>query len=232
MPFAIEPMHVEDIPDVSQIERECFSMPWPASAYRRELRDNQLARYIVARQYPDAGIQGGSTSPGVGPREERKERRIFPFRLFNAGAPRAVEDPVQVPIVGYGGLWLMVDEAHVTTLAVSSSYRGRGIGELLLVGLIDVATEMGATWMTLEVRVSNHIAQNLYRKYWFKEAGIRRKYYSDNNEDGLIMWSEPLASAAYQQHLQELKAALGKRLGVEESDLDGPHAGGMSVAEG
>jgi len=107
----------------------------------------------------------------------------------------------------------MVDEAHVTTIALHPDYRGRGLGELLLTNLIDISYDIGAKWVTLEVRVSNYIAQNLYRKYGFREAGLRHRYYSDNQEDALIMWTEEINSPAYREQFQELKDLLKKKLG-------------------
>lgn len=93
-------------------------------------------------------------------------------------------------IIGYGGMWLIVDEAHVTNIAVREQYRGQGYGAKLLRELMRTAAWMGALRMTLEVRVSNEIAQNLYRKFGFEPAGVRPGYYSDNLEDALIMWAE------------------------------------------
>lgn len=93
-------------------------------------------------------------------------------------------------IIGYGGMWIIMDEAHVTNIAIRSDYRGQGLGNRLLLELQRTAVFFGAAKMTLEVRVSNDIAQNLYRKYGFKASGIRPRYYSDNNEDALIMWAE------------------------------------------
>ncbi|MGB9814070.1 MAG: ribosomal protein S18-alanine N-acetyltransferase [Thermovenabulum sp.] len=93
-------------------------------------------------------------------------------------------------IVGYGGMWIIFDEAHVTNVAVLPEYRGMGIGELIMRTLIDLAKKRGAIKMTLEVRKSNHIAQNLYTKLGFQPTGIRRGYYSDNNEDAIIMWKD------------------------------------------
>ncbi len=92
-------------------------------------------------------------------------------------------------IVGYGGMWVILDEAHVTTIAVDPAYRGQHIGERLLLGLIDAALGRGARWMTLEVRRSNDVAQTLYKKYGFREIGVRKGYYSDNREDAIVMWS-------------------------------------------
>ncbi|MCK9857009.1 ribosomal protein S18-alanine N-acetyltransferase [Paenibacillus sp. ATY16] len=93
-------------------------------------------------------------------------------------------------IIGYGGMWVIVDEAHVTNIAVRADHRGQGLGERLLTELQRTAAFFGANKMTLEVRVSNEIAQGLYRKLGFKPSGIRPAYYSDNNEDALIMWAD------------------------------------------
>ncbi len=114
--------------------------------------------------------------------------------------------------MGYAGLWLMSDEAHITTIAVHPKYRGEGIGELLLVQIIDSARDIGARWLTLEVRKSNQIAQALYQKYTFREMGLRRRYYSDDGEDALVMWSEPIDSDRFLEAVAQNRAALEARL--------------------
>jgi len=91
-------------------------------------------------------------------------------------------------IIGYSGTWVVIDEAHVTNVAILPGYRGRQLGETMLRKLMSVAREMGAKSMTLEVRVTNHVAQSLYRKLGFQNGGIRKNYYSDNQEDALVMW--------------------------------------------
>ncbi|WML50178.1 ribosomal protein S18-alanine N-acetyltransferase [Neobacillus sp. PS3-34] len=91
-------------------------------------------------------------------------------------------------IIGYCGVWIVLDEAHVTNVAVLPEYRGRKFGDALMRKLIEVAKEKGARTMTLEVRVTNHIAQSLYRKMGFQNGGIRKNYYTDNQEDALVMW--------------------------------------------
>ena len=93
-------------------------------------------------------------------------------------------------IVGIVGLWFIIGETHITTIAVDPDYQSQGIGSKLMEKGIREAIQMGSTAMTLEVRVSNTPAQNLYKKYGFKSYGIRPKYYGDNNEDALIMWKE------------------------------------------
>lgn len=93
-------------------------------------------------------------------------------------------------IVGYAGMWLVMDEAHVTNIAVRSGYRGRRLGERLLTQMQAAAVFLGAERMTLEVRVTNYIAQRLYAKLGFIPAGLRKNYYTDNGEDAMIMWAE------------------------------------------
>jgi len=91
-------------------------------------------------------------------------------------------------IIGYCGTWIVIDEAHVTNIAILPEFRGKKLGEALLAKLMLTACGMGARTMTLEVRVTNHVAQSLYRKFGFQNGGIRKNYYSDNQEDALIMW--------------------------------------------
>ena len=92
-------------------------------------------------------------------------------------------------IVGYGGMWMIIDEAHITNVAIHPDYRRKGMGEAVMRYLIKKASEIGAVAMTLEVRVSNKAAIYLYKKLGFIEKGIRRGYYTNNREDALIMWN-------------------------------------------
>ena len=96
-------------------------------------------------------------------------------------------------IIGYAGMWLIVDEAHVTNVAIVPGYRGQKLGEKLMAALIECAKERGALSMTLEVRATNTVAQGLYAKFGFISQGIRRKYYTDTQEDALIMWCNTLS---------------------------------------
>jgi len=111
-------------------------------------------------------------------------------------------------IVGYAGLWLSLDEAHITTFAVLPEYRRRKIGERMLLSIFERAEKLGAEWLTLEVRASNLPAQRLYEKYGFRPAGIRRRYYSDNNEDAIIMWTERLRDRGVRERIEKLRAAI------------------------
>jgi ribosomal-protein-alanine N-acetyltransferase len=116
--------------------------------------------------------------------QEIENNRLAHYLVVRAGGE----------IVGYGGMWLMVDEAHVTTFAVLPEWRRRGIGARLMLGMMRLADELGARVATLEVRLSNEAARKLYQRFGFRPVGIRPRYYSDNAEDALIMTSGPLAS--------------------------------------
>lgn len=95
-------------------------------------------------------------------------------------------------LVGYAGMWVILDEAHITNIAVLPEMRGQGIGRRLLNGLLRIARRAGAEGITLEVRPSNSVALALYESMGFKKAGVRKKYYSDNGEDAYIMWLKPI----------------------------------------
>jgi ribosomal-protein-alanine N-acetyltransferase len=129
----------------------------------------------------------------------------FRHELTQNRNARYVVAELEDEIVGYAGLWLMVDEAHITTFAVHPKFRRRRIGHRMLQRLFEIAEEVGAEWLTLEVRVSNLSAQKLYEKFGFRRAGVRRHYYSDNNEDALIMWTDRLRDAAVRERLRQLR---------------------------
>lgn len=95
---------------------------------------------------------------------------------------------VDQKVVGYCGVWIIIDEAHITNIALLPEFRGLKLGEALMGKVLELAREMGALRVTLEVRVSNERAQNLYRKFGFEQGAIRKQYYTDNMEDALVMW--------------------------------------------
>jgi ribosomal-protein-alanine N-acetyltransferase len=98
-------------------------------------------------------------------------------------------------VVAYAGVWLVITEGHITNIAVHPDFRGRGYGERITRALMEQSLAVGISWLTLEVRRTNHIAQNRYTKLGFHEVGIRKKYYEDNGEDALIMVVEDLREA-------------------------------------
>lgn len=204
MYYFIEAMTEDDIPAVQQIESQSFTTPWSANTYKREIRNTASCRYLVAR--------ASLTPPPPRPGGSAPRRGGLLGQIAAALFPPAHGDSHACPIVGYGGLWLTVDDGHVTAIAVDPQHRGFGVGELLLNGLIDAAYELHAKLLTLEVRVSNMVAQRLYLKYGFQPAGTRPRYYTDNGEDALIMWTESINTPAYQSQLSELRRQLYARL--------------------
>lgn len=214
--FRIDQMTLDDIPEVGRVERRCFTNPWPSSAYRRELRYLDSNYYVVLRSLP--GIH--AVPNGVDHAPSEITRRAL-TRLVHPFARTRHEEPVEGPhIAGFAGMWIMYDEAHITTIGTDPLYRGRGFGELLLAALFEEAVNRNAALVSLEVRVSNQIAQRLYQKWGMSTQGVRARYYTDNGEDAYIMWSQSLRDPHYLAQIDQLRAAIVERVG--EHLLDSP----------
>lgn len=208
-------MTQSDVPDVSRIERRCFSNPWPISAYRRELRNPGQNYYVVLRALPFAPEESNGAADAALANEQHPSPRAR-WSLFHLGR-RGEAMPTGPHLAGFAGMWNVYDEAHITTIGVDPAYRGRGFGEVLLMALFCEAIRRGATWVTLEVRVSNTVAQRLYEKYGMTVQMTRRRYYSDNGEDAHVMWSQSLRDPAYIERLDALHQALQRKM---SSQLD------------
>ena len=146
--FIIRPMQMNDLEQVSIIDRVSFSLPWPTSAFRYEMLKNPSSLLYVA----EASTTGSEHQ-----------------------------------VIGSIVVWMILDEAHIATIAVEPRYRGRGISQGLLAAVLVEAIRKGAQVATLEVRAFNTIAQALYKRFGFNVVGRRPRYYRDNNEDALIM---------------------------------------------
>lgn len=118
-------------------------------------------------------------------------------------------------VAGYGGLMVVVDDGHITTLAVDPLWQRQGLATRLLLHLARRAVAHGVEQLTLEVRLSNRAAQELYRRFGFVPAGIRRGYYVDNGEDALVMWAHDISTEAYAQRLASIEAGIRGRTVVE-----------------
>ncbi len=176
-------MAASDLGDVMVIERLSFSSPWSERAYRFEIEQNENSVMLVVRP-------------------------AFPLSLWDRIRGRA---GVRSPVLGYGGLWLLVDEAHISTIAVHPQWRGKGLGELVMLSLLDQGNRRGMQRATLEVRVSNETAQGLYRKLGFEGAGRQKRYYSDNNEDAFIMVTPPFDTPGFKENLRRCRTELYAR---------------------
>jgi len=197
--YVIRPMKYEDIPEVAQIDREAFPGEWvfrSQSAYKQDL-DNPSIRYIVAGKK-----RGVSESKQQAPQKPPWFKRIFSYE-HNLNTPEN--------IVGFSGFWLMMKEAHIIAIGVRDGYRRLGIGEGLFIATIELAQILNANVVTLEVRASNEIAQELYKKYDFRVAGRRLKYYSSDGEDAIIMSADNITSMPFQASFQQLKKAHAQR---------------------
>jgi [ribosomal protein S18]-alanine N-acetyltransferase len=133
-----------DIKPMAEMDLLCFTAPWSEASFKKEIKENHMAFYIVAE------LDGR--------------------------------------MAGYAGLWCIVDEGHITNVAVHPDFRRRGIGEALVSVLLQHTVENGILSHTLEVRASNNPAISLYKKFGFEPAGLRKNYYEDNGEDAIIMW--------------------------------------------
>lgn len=186
MAYHISLMRKQDIEQVSKIDQEVFPTMLPPADYERELRTSLAHYVVVSEDYPADAAEKASTP-------NNNNRRV----------------------VGFAGMWLLADEAHITNIAVQESHRQQGIGELMFISLIDLALEMGAQYLTLEVRSSNTAAQNLYQKYNLSQIHVRKGYYTDNKEDALVMATEDIGGKAFRKHLETLKKAHSQRWGID-----------------
>ena len=212
MSYYLRQMSKQDIAQVTEIDREAFPTLWPPTDYRHELQ-NRLAHYVVAcsdekivkeptvKAVPEKGL------PGL----VYRIRRLFKREPVSHDESPASEIE---HVAGFIGLWVIADEAHITNIAVRENYRRQGIGESLLISGINLAKELKASMVTLEVRVSNSEAQNLYYKYGFTQTGLRRGYYTDNKEDAAIMTVNNVHSPTFHAQLQQLKQAHFEKWGI------------------
>jgi ribosomal-protein-alanine N-acetyltransferase len=185
-------MTADDIAQITDIERESFTSMWPQTAYKRELQ-NKLARYLVLTEERDDDPAG-----------DVEHRGLFGALKRIVGNDDASHGGEY--ILGFIGLWLMVGEGHIVTIAVREQHRREGIGERLLIACIEMAQDYAQEVVTLEVRKSNEAAQRLYEKYGFDRMGLRVRYYTDNHEDAVIMTTPDLQSPSFRARFEALKA--------------------------
>lgn len=178
-PYLFRPMREEDIAEVMEIERQSFPMPWPESVYRNEIRYGTDSLYYVLQPYRE-------------PAPTTWLERVF-------GPARRRERPL---VIGYVGMRFFPGEAHITTIAVHPEWRGRGLGKYILLMAIQRALQHRVRFITLEVRASNRVAQQLYTEVGFRFVGAQRGYYRDG-EDAWLMRLGPL-DRAEMERLEEI----------------------------
>jgi [ribosomal protein S18]-alanine N-acetyltransferase len=187
MPLTLRYMRLADVPQVVAIDQVSFRPPWSARSYAYEITESTYSHMVVLED--SEGEQ--------------------PLSLWQ----RLLGTPRDVPrrILGYGGLWNISDEAHISTIASHPAYRGRGLGEIALAGMVVKAIFMRASYIILEVRVSNVAAQNLYKKYAFDVFELKKGYYHSDGEDAYDMRLD-LVDAERRNRLLDQYAALKRRI--------------------
>jgi ribosomal-protein-alanine N-acetyltransferase len=201
--YTIRPMEPGDVSTVVAIERLSFPTPWLASSFLYELHSTRSYYYVLLK--PEVST-------------------ALPSRQGWRHWLRDVMGPTEESqVIGYVGFRLKPTEAHISTIAVHPDWRGQGLGELLLLTAMERALEQGVHVVTLEVRSSNEVAQNLYHKYGFRFKGVHRGYYRDG-EDAWLMEVE-VEQDAYRVRLAGLRWSLEERLrrqpaGVGQNDGD------------
>lgn len=210
MRHLVRPMTPHDIRQVAGIERECFPTGWVPTPFRRELQNHSAAYLVACRtRDPNNALTEARTAllRPPGPDQGLVSKLLTRFR--GAISTNDVPDtyPEDREVVGFAGLWFVADEAHLAVIGVRETDRGQGIGELLLLASAEFSLPKQARVMTLEVRASNEGAQNLYKKYGFEAIGLRKGYYTDNDEDAVIMTTDAVCEAPFQQRLERLRQA-------------------------
>ncbi len=218
LPVTIRRLRLDDIDQVVAIEKEAFSPLWVSTSFKRDI-NNKRANYLVACFDEDASPEeilaeidsDNSAQDDEPPPPKLWSRVLGRLGMSSNDGPNSVDDVFN--IAGYVSVWYQGEEAHITEIAVKETLRGRGVGELLLIGSLKAAIEHGSKVMTLEARVSNFIAHRLYQKYSFKSVGIRKAYYSDNREDAVIMTTNPIDTPEYDSLFNGLQTSYQSRWG-------------------
>ena len=205
-------MTLDDIAQVMEVEQQSFPSIWPPTAFKREIQQNRLGRYLVAVQRRDGAPHGEETSPSIRWQPGGLGRIVGGLRHILDGDETLPEERNEL-VVGFVGVWLLIEEAHIVTLAVRDDYRRCGVGELLLITIIETARLAGQEVVTLECRVSNAVALRLYEKYGFERVGIRSRYYSDDHEDAYALSVSDIGMASYERRFERLRNEHRQRRG-------------------
>ena len=205
MPYDTRPATQTDIEQLREIESEAFPTNWPSTPFKRELGRDKVSVLVAydTTQHPVTTETNTNPTPLTGSFKPSKTLLGFLRRLIGKepSNPNIVASDY---VAGYVIIAFMTDEAHILGIAVRGSLRGQGIGELLLISSIEIAMENQSRVSTLEVRVSNYVAQSLYTKYGFKQVGERKGYYTDNHENAYIMTTDEIGSDPYMKRFRAL----------------------------
>ena len=190
----------EHLPCAVELDRLCFGGLWAIEGYRREL-DSPNSDLLGLWTWETEDCESGQNRAGQGAPP-----------LPNGAGTGAPPLQISPTLIGVGCLWAILEEAHIIMLAIHPSFQRQGLGQALLLALLKSACDRQLERSTLEVRSSNLAAVDLYKKFGFKEAGRRKRYYEDTGEDALVMWRSGLEKPEFQQHLAVEKVQICDRL--------------------
>ena len=193
MHLACVPLIAADIPAVLSLDQRCLGGLWTRSGYQKEL-ESDCSDLLV--------LVSASNLNLIHERQTRAQPTTEETSL--AAQDPTVEEPANLLLLGVGCLWAILEEAHITTMAIEPARQRQKLGQLLLCQLLQASRQRGLTRATLEVRASNQKALNLYKKFGFKEAGIRKRYYSDG-ENALILWQSGLQSEVMRTQIEQMQ---------------------------
>ncbi len=191
----LQPLTVDQLSAVVELDQRCLGGLWTKEGYQREIDS------------PNSDLILWKREQVIENREQNKEELKLPRIELTDSVSSASE------IVGLGCLWAILEEAHITILAIDPQYQGKGLGQALLFALLVSAWKRKLERATLEVKVSNQRAINLYKKFGFKEAGRRKGYYQDTGEDALILWRGDLHHPHFPRILNHWYQEISLKLG-------------------
>ncbi|WOD38669.1 ribosomal protein S18-alanine N-acetyltransferase [Nodosilinea sp. E11] len=208
--LSCQPPSHNDIAALVALDQRTLGGLWSAEGYGRELDspNSCLLMLVHSPQGSQTGAANLSTASMASPQLSMTPTpldSVDPDALFDSSSP---EMPT---LMGLGCYWAILDEAHITVLAIDPRYQRRGLGQWLLVNLLEDACDRALTRATLEVRPSNSRALALYESFGFDTLGRRRRYYS-NGEDALILWQNSLKTAEYRDQLHQRRTLASSRL--------------------
>lgn len=212
---------IEDVLDMEEVERLAFPTLFPPTRFRREVDKSNTIYLVAAREWTDEEISlGPDAFRADGSKRGLRSLLVGAFKLpakllFRTVGGRTRSMPPQY-VIGLVGLWYVMDEAHVVIIGNRPGDRRKGIGELLLISALEAGIAHGSRVVTLEVRSSNEVARALYHKYGFREVGVRKRYYADNNEDAVIMTTPPIQSDEYREHFEKQVREHEERWGTSD----------------
>ncbi|HEY9619771.1 MAG TPA: ribosomal protein S18-alanine N-acetyltransferase [Crinalium sp.] len=220
----LKPLTADLVPAAVELDQLCFGGLWTEDGYHREL-DSPNSDLWILQVVSESGVR--SQEPGARSQERMGEigkmEGIGEQNLPHLPSPTSLSHlspsqhptantPHPVPLLALGCLWAILEEAHITVLAVHPDYQRQGLGQALLYALMVSARQRKLEWITLEVRASNQTAIALYRKFGFQDVGTRRHYYQDTGEDALILWRSGVQKPEFQDALRQWHDEICDRL--------------------